>query len=147
MLKLNFPEYQPIITNKAGKLLIHDPVRKKSFVLTPEEWVRQHLINFLVKHKNISLNLISIEKQITYNFRTKRFDLLVYDREGHPYLMAECKSPMVRISQSTLEQIAVYNFSLKLPFLMVTNGIEHFYFSFDKENEKYVSIKSLPDRI
>ena len=112
MQKLNLPSFQFKLKSSENKQLIFDIIRKKYVVLTPEEWVRQNLIHFLIKEKNYPISLISCEKQLLVNKLKKRFDLLIYGPNGTPILIIECKSPKVKISQDTFDQIARYNMEL-----------------------------------
>ena len=143
MLKLNFPEFKILIKNKDNKSHIFDVLRKKFVVLTPEEWVRQHVVNFLIKN-NISKNHIAIEKRILINNLTKRFDVLVYDRNGEVLLLIECKAPKVNLNQKVFDQVSIYNQHLNSKFLMITNGLSHFYLKVDKKNKKYVFLNKFP---
>ena len=143
MLKLNFPEFKILIKNKDNKSHIFDVLRKKFVVLTPEEWVRQHVINFLIDN-NISKNHIAIEKRILINNLTKRFDVLVYDRNGEVLLLIECKAPKVNLNQKVFDQVSIYNQHLNSKFLMITNGLSHFYLKVDKKNKKYVFLNKFP---
>ena len=143
MLKLNFPEFKILIKNKDNKSHIFDVLRKKFVVLTPEEWVRQHVVNFLIEN-NISKNHIAIEKRILINNLTKRFDVLVYDRNGEVLLLIECKSPKVNLNQKVFDQVSIYNQHLNSKFLMITNGLSHFYLKVDKKNKKYVFLNKFP---
>ena len=143
MLKLNFPEFKILIKNKDNKSHIFDVLRKKFVVLTPEEWVRQHVINFLIEN-NISKNHIAIEKRILINNLTKRFDVLVYDRNGEVLLLIECKAPKVNLNQKVFDQVSIYNQHLNSKFLMITNGLSHFYLKVDKKNKKYVFLNKFP---
>ncbi|MFL2639302.1 MAG: type I restriction enzyme HsdR N-terminal domain-containing protein [Flavobacteriaceae bacterium] len=143
MLKLNFPAFKILIKNKDNKSHIFDVLRKKFVVLTPEEWVRQHVVNFLIK-KNISKNHIAIEKRILINNLTKRFDVLVYDRNGEVLLLIECKAPKVNLNQKVFDQVSIYNQHLNSKFLMITNGLSHFYLKVDKKNKKYVFLNKFP---
>ena len=102
---------------------VYDPIRKGWFVLQPEEEVRQHLLQFLMQEKGISHNLISVEKEISYQGMSRRFDAVVFDRDGRPDILCECKAPEVPITQDTVNQIARYNTVLKAPHLLITNGI------------------------
>jgi hypothetical protein len=106
---LNLPSFDPNLIKKEGKLWIVDSIRKKSLILTPEEWVRQHWINFLINHLKYPRGLIALEKGMKYNQLQKRTDLVTLDRVGKPYLLIECKAPEVRISQKTMEQASVYH--------------------------------------
>jgi len=124
--------------------LIFDEIRKKFIILTPEEWVRQHVIRYLVLDKNYPVSHISVEKQLKLHKTVKRYDIVVYNRDGGIELIVECKAPNIKISQDTFDQIARYNFVLKANLLMVTNGLEHYFCKMDFEAEKYEFIEELP---
>ena len=145
MQELNFPSYSFRLKASENKTLIFDIVRKKYVVLTPEEWVRQHVIHFLHTEKKYPISLMAIEKQLKINSLTKRTDIVVYNREGKPKIIIECKAPSVPISQGTFDQIARYNLQLESTFLMVTNGLDHYFCVMDHENTTYVFLKDLPD--
>lgn len=146
MQKLNFPDYSFRFKNR-DKLRIFDPIRKKFLVLQPEEWVRQHVIQFLLQEKNCPLSLINAEKELKINGLSKRYDIVVYNPDGSIYLMVECKAPEVRISQDTFDQIARYNLELKAEYLMVTNGLRHYFCKMDYTQEKYRFIEDIPGYI
>lgn len=139
MQKLNLPDYKFRLKSNENKILIFDNLRKKYIILTPEEWVRQHFVQFLIEEKKYPTSLIALEKQLTINNRKKRTDILVFNKEGNPYIIVECKAPKIKISQAAFDQIARYNLKLKANFLIVTNGLEHFYCRMDFENETYIS--------
>jgi len=122
---------------------VFDEVRKKWTILSPEEWVRQHLLNFLIHHKNVPASLISIEKEIVLNATKKRYDVVVYNREMKPVLLAECKSRDVSIDQNTLEQALRYNLILGVRYLLITNGLKDF--PIKVENGKGSLLEQLPD--
>jgi hypothetical protein len=145
MIKLNLPTYNFKLKSKENKTLIFDKLRKKYMVLTPEEWVRQHYVSFLIEEKNYPTSLIALEKQLTINNRKKRTDILVFNTNGNPEIIVECKAPSIKITQDTFDQIARYNLKLKANFLIVTNGLEHFYCKMDFENETYIFLKEIPD--
>ncbi len=145
MIKLNLPTYNFKLKSKENKTLIFDKLRKKYMVLTPEEWVRQHFVHFLIDKKNYPTSLIAVEKQLTINNRKKRTDILVFNAEGTPEIIVECKAPTIKITQDTFDQIARYNLKLKANFLIVTNGLDHFYCKMDFENETYIFLKEIPD--
>jgi hypothetical protein len=145
MLKLNFPDYTFSITESNGKLTIFDPVRKKYVVLTPEEWVRQHVIQYLNREKQVPLSLIRVESEIRLYKTRKRFDIAVFDRNGHPRLVVECKSSSVLVTQAVLDQVVRYNLALKVGFLMVTNGLQHIYCQVDTNSSTILLINDLPD--
>ena len=142
--ELNLPNYQAKIQKKEGDYFIYDEIRKGYFVLTPEEWVRQNFIHFLLNHHSYSKNYIKVEKQFKVNERIKRFDVLVYDKDASPFLLIECKAPEVKISQATFAQIATYNMELKVPYLIVTNGLTHFICEIDFENKTYNYLQEIP---
>jgi hypothetical protein len=145
MVKLNFPGYEFQVLEKAGKLNIFDPARKKYVSLTPEEWVRQHVIQYLNREKLVPLSLIGIESEIRLYKTRKRFDIAVFDRNGHPKLIVECKSPSVPVSQAVLDQAVRYNLALKVGFLMLTNGMQHIYCQVDTNDNSIRMINDLPD--
>jgi len=141
---LNLPSFDPNLIKKEGKLWIVDSIRKKSLVLTPEEWVRQHWINFLIHHLKYPKGLIALEKGMKYNQLQKRTDLVTLDRVGNPYLLIECKAPGVRISQKTMEQASVYHQEIKSEFLILSNGLEHIFLWYKSEENRFVQIKNCP---
>jgi hypothetical protein len=124
---------------------IFDEIRKKFIVLTPEEWVRQHVIQFLLQNLKYPKSYINVEKLIKVNGLSKRYDGIVFKPNGEIFLLIECKAPEIPISQNTFDQIARYNLELKAQYLMVTNGLNHYFCQMDFENEKYVFLKELPD--
>lgn len=142
--KLNLPTYNFKLKNSENKTLIFDKLRKKYFVLTPEEWVRQHYVSFLIDQKKYPISLIGIEKQLTINNRKKRTDILVFNAAGKPDIIVECKAPQIKITQATFDQIARYNLKLKANYLIVTNGLEHYYCKMDFKNETYIFLKEIP---
>ena len=145
MQNLNFPTYSFRFKNTENKVSIFDEIRKKFILLTPEEWVRQHVIHFLLLDKNYPKSYINVEKLIKINDLSKRYDVVVFQPNGEIFLLIECKAPEVAISQQTFDQIARYNLVLKAKYLMVTNGLNHYFCQMDFENEKYVFLKELPE--
>ena len=145
MERLNLPTYNFKLKNSQNKTLIFDKLRKKYVVLTPEEWVRQHFVHFLIDQKKYPETLIAIEKQLTINNLKKRTDILIFNSDGKPDVIIECKAPSIKISQKTFDQIARYNLQLKAEFLIVTNGLTHFYCKMDFKNKTYIFLKNLPD--
>ncbi|NTW23282.1 MAG: type I restriction enzyme HsdR N-terminal domain-containing protein [Lentimicrobium sp.] len=125
MQALNLPEYNLRTRQQGGQLQIFDPIRKKFVALTPEEWVRQNLIQYLSINKNIPLHMMACERGLVVNRMTKRFDLLVYNTSGKPVMIVECKAPSVVLSDDVYFQIARYNLALKVNYLLVSNGIQH----------------------
>ena len=144
MQPLNFPDYEFRFKGNENDFFIFDIVRKKFVPLKPEEWVRQHVIMFLFNDKGYPLQLLSVEKQLIINKMQKRYDLVGYFPNGKINLVVECKAPTVEITQETFDQIARYNMILKANYLMVTNGINHYYCEMDYKNEKYVFKKNIP---
>jgi len=145
MQKLNFPVYSFRFKNSENKVAIFDEIRKKFIILTPEEWVRQHVTQYLLQEKKYPKSYINVEKLIKINDLTKRYDLVVFQPNGALFLLVECKAPEVKITQQTFDQIARYNLTLKAKYLMVTNGLNHYFCEMDFENEKYVFLEQLPD--
>ncbi len=145
MRQLNFKQYSFRFKNRENKPLIFDVVRKKFMVLTPEEWVRQNTIQYLIKELNIPLSLINVEKQIKLHGTTRRYDIVTFNTDGSIFLIVECKADSIKISQDTFDQIARYNLVLKSTFLMVTNGIDHYYCKMDLQNQRYLFLETLPE--
>jgi hypothetical protein len=143
--KLSFPKYSFRLKNRENKRFIFDEIRKKFVVLQPEEWVRQHCLKFLIKNKKFPKSLINVEKELQINGLTKRYDIVVYNPDGSIHLIVECKSTKISINQNTFDQIARYNLALKARYLMVTNGINHYYCAMDFESERYQFLKEIPD--
>lgn len=144
MQQLHFPAYGFRFKSSENKISIFDPIRKKFIILTPEEWVRQHVIQFLAVEKNYPKSLINVEKVLVLNEMKKRYDLVVFNPDGSIHIIVECKAPQVEITQETFDQIARYNLSLKASYLMVTNGLQHYYCQMDYEKQAYVFLKELP---
>jgi len=141
---LNFPEFEFKIQESEGKLSIFDSLRKKYLILTPEEWVRQHMVSFLVHHRNYPKGLFSLEKEVVYNSLQKRFDILVLDRVGNPFLLIECKAPEVRLSKKTVEQVAVYNKTIGASYMGISNGRQHLFLKYNSDVKNYDQISDLP---
>ena len=144
MQKLNFPNYTFRFKNSENKVAIFDEIRKKFIVLTPEEWVRQHVVRFLLVEKNFPKSYINVEKVLKINGLTKRYDVVVFNPDGSIFLAVECKAPGVPISQHTFDQIARYNMTLKAVHLMVTNGLNHYFCQMDHEAEQYIFLPDAP---
>ncbi len=145
MLNIELPEYQFKVRRNDGKSEIFDIVRKKFVALTPEEWVRQRFVQYLLREKNVPSTLIAIEKTLVYNTMKKRADIVAYSSKGFPVLMVECKSEEVELSQKVFDQIAVYNIALKVPFLIITNGLNHLCCEIDFQNASYSFLQEIPD--
>jgi predicted type IV restriction endonuclease len=144
MQKLNFQLYNFRFKNSENKVSIFDAIRKKFIILTPEEWVRQHVVQFLIEEKKYPKSLINVEKVLKVNGLRKRYDAVVFNPDGSIFILIECKAPEIKITQATFDQIARYNMTLKAEFLMVTNGLNHYFCQMDFENEKYDFLTELP---
>ncbi len=124
--ELNFPKINTRFQNNDKEILqIFDIVRKKFVVLTPEEWVRQHVIHFLINFKRVPISCMAIEKQLILNNTKRRTDILIYNTSLHPVLIVECKSSDVNINQETINQALRYNLELKVPYVFLSNGLKH----------------------
>ena len=144
MPQLNLPNAALKTKLVEGTTQVFDAVRKKYLVLTPEEWVRQHFIHYLNKEKNYPLGLMGVEQMVKYNAMQTRADIVLYTADGKPNVIVECKAPKVKITQDAFNQIAKYNFKLKVDFLVVTNGMQHFCCAMDYENNKITFLEEVP---
>ena len=144
MKPLQFPQFEFRYQKYQNKVRIFSTLRKKFIILTPEEWVRQHCVKYLIEHKSYSPELMSEETMIKVNDLTKRCDIVSYHSDGKIKLIVECKAPEVPITQDTFDQIARYNLTLNADFLMITNGINHYYCSLDYKNQTYHFLPDLP---
>jgi predicted type IV restriction endonuclease len=124
--KLNLPSANFSLRKDQGKVWIFDMIRKKYVVLTPEEWVRQHFVHYLINDLKYPRSLFRLEGALTYNSLPKRSDILIRDRQGKPWMLIECKSPSIKLTQRAFNQIAVYNMTIGATFLAVTNGMVHY---------------------
>lgn len=130
---LNLPKAELKLSKRDGVVYVWCVIRKKNLVCTPEEWVRQHVIHFLINEKNIPAGLIASEYNLKYNGLSKRADIVIFNRKGSPVLLVECKATNVELSQETLFQAAQYNFQLDVCQLMLTNGIQHIFCRINRE--------------
>ena len=144
MQKLNFHSYQFRFKNSENIVSIFDEIRKKFIVLTPEEWVRQHCVRFLMEEKQYPKSLINVEKEIKINGLKKRYDIVVFNSDGSIHVLIECKAPKIKITQKTFDQIAQYNLQLKANYLMVTNGLNHYYCTMDFKQNCYHFLQEIP---
>lgn len=145
MQKLNLPEFNFKIKDENGKKFIFDAIRKKYVVLTPEEWVRQNFIQYLIVYKNFSAPLLALEMPFTLNNTDKRSDIAAYNKNGKIILLVECKAPDVAVSQKVFDQIATYNLKINAPYLVLTNGITHYCCKLDYKLKKWIFINEIPD--
>ena len=144
MPQLNLPNAVLKTKLVEGTTQVFDAVRKKYLVLTPEEWVRQHFIHYLNSEKKYPIGLMGVEQIVKYNNQSTRADIVLYTTEGMPNMIVECKAPKVKITQDAFNQIAKYNFKLRVDFLVVTNGIQHFCCAMDYENNKITFLEEIP---
>ena len=137
MQALNLPQYEFNTKNNDGRLLIFDELRRKFLVLTPEEWVRQNIIRYLIEEKKYPSGLISSEAGIKVNSLKRRYDGLIYSKEKKPLVLLECKSPKVKIDQKVFDQIFAYNTQIAAPYLLITNGLQHFFLAIENGAVKF----------
>lgn len=145
MVKLNLPPFDFQLKHGQERILIFDSLRKQYVVLTPEEWVRQHFIHYLIHHLNYPKALIKIEGGLTFNKLQKRSDIVVFNREGNPWMVIECKAPDLKLSDRTVHQASVYNHSLKAKYLVITNGMVHICCEIDWTNLKTIVMDTMPE--
>jgi hypothetical protein len=126
--KLNLPEFNLSLRKDKGKVWIFDVIRKKYLVLTPEEWVRQHFIHYLVEQLKYPKALFRVEGSLTYNKLQKRSDIVIHNRQGRPWMLIECKSPTIKLTQKAFNQVAVYNMTIGARYVAVTNGMVQYCF-------------------
>lgn len=122
MIRIEYPPYQPKIRQEAGKEQIFDEIRKRWVALTPEEWVRQNFLQYLLQVRKYPASLIAVEKEIMLHDLRKRFDVVVHDRQAKPWMIIECKEMGVKLDQKVLDQVLRYNITLQVPYLVITNG-------------------------
>ena len=144
MQTLNLPECGLEIQEKDGITTVFDVLRKKHVVLTPEEWVRQHFVHYLIRHFNYPKSLIKLERGHAFNTLKKRSDIIVFDRAGAAFMLVECKASHIKIEQKVFVQASVYNKTIKARYLVVTNGLQHFCCKIDQENGAYQFLDQLP---
>ena len=145
MQELNFPTYSFRFKNSENKVSIFDAIRKKFVILQPEEWVRQHCVQYLIEEKNYPKSLINVEKELKVNDLKKRYDIVIFNTDGSIHLIVECKAPKIKIQQDTFDQVARYNLALNATYLMVTNGLNHYYCVMDFKAEKYQFLEDIPE--
>ncbi|MGB5981018.1 MAG: type I restriction enzyme HsdR N-terminal domain-containing protein [Nonlabens sp.] len=145
MIPLRLPSATFRIKNKEKGRVIFDPIRKKFVQLTPEEWVRQHIVNLLLSRKRIPKQLMNIEKELIVAGTKKRYDIICYNKDGTIYLIVECKAPQISIDQNAFDQIARYNLVLDAEYLMVSNGLDHYFCTMDYDTKAYTFIPDLPE--
>ena len=145
MFELYLPKYGIKIANENGHLTIFDVLRRKYVALTPEEWVRQHFVHYLIGHKGYPQTLMANEIQLAIGNKKLRCDSVLYDRSLKPRMIIEYKAPTVNITQKVFDQITVYNMLLHVDYLVVSNGIKHYCCQMDYDNQKYLFLEDIPD--
>jgi len=143
MIKINYPAYQPKVKKEFNKEFIFDEVRKQWVALSPEEWVRQNFLQYLIQTKKYPASLIAIEKEIFLGDVKKRFDIVVYDSNTAPWMLIECKEMNIILNEAVLNQVLRYNINLQVPYLVVTSG--SYCFAFKSEHQQLQEINELPD--
>ncbi len=141
--KLRFPQVTIDMTEEDGKNYFFDPLRKKKLVMTPEEWVRQHVVHYFIS-LSYPKGLISMESGLKYNRLMKRTDIVVRDRDGGVFMLVECKAAYVKVNKKTIEQASIYNQELKAKYLAVTNGNVWYCFLMDYDKQAYQQMKEFP---
>jgi len=142
--ELIFPPINPKIKTEDNRQYILDPIRKAWVALTPEEWVRQHVVDFLINHRGYPLALMKTEATHKSNVGLRRTDIIVCDKIGKPVMIVECKSPDIKLTQGTMEQIANYNLTLKAEYLLVTNGLVLFGYKINFDIGKISQLREIP---
>ncbi|MBR4192567.1 MAG: type I restriction enzyme HsdR N-terminal domain-containing protein [Prevotella sp.] len=144
MFRLNLPQYEIKISEKDGKRMIFDFLRRKYVALTPEEWVRQHFVHFLIEHKGYPKGLIGNEIELQIGAKRLRCDSILYNKMAQPQMIIEYKAPTIPIQQKVFQQISTYNLLLKVDYLIVSNGIQHYCCKMDYDNQKCLFLKDIP---
>ncbi len=145
MFRLNLPQYEIKITEKDGKRMIFDFLRKKYVALTPEEWVRQHFTHYLVEHKGYPKGLLGNEIELQIGDKRLRCDSILYNKVARPQMIIEYKAPTVPLQQKVFDQVSAYNLLLRVDYLIISNGMEHYCCKMDYEHQKYLFLQEIPD--
>jgi type I site-specific restriction endonuclease len=143
MQRLNFPIYEFSVRQQDEQTQIFDPVRKRFVALTPEEWVRQHVIRYLLDQKGFPSGLLSVEGTIKLYHTKKRYDIAAFDQKGKPLLVVECKSPDTKLNPVVIDQVTRYNLTLQAPYLFITNGIVQIFLK--KAGKSFVQMNKFPE--
>lgn len=144
-VELNLPPYPFKLHQKDNVVFIFDELRKKDLVLTPEEWVRQHFIQYLINQKKYPKTLIKLEGGLQLNKLQKRTDIVVFGQTGVPEVLVECKATVVKITQDVFDQAARYNMIHQVKYLVITNGLQHYCCVMDYKNGSYRFLQELPE--
>ncbi len=144
MIELNLPEFKPQLKKSKGELYIFDIIRKKYYLLTPEEWVRQNFVNYLITEHHYPPSLMRLESGLKYEKRQKRSDILIYNRLGEPFWLVECKAMQVPLNQLVMEQASQYNHIIRARYVAITNGVYLLIYQLDYELADYQLIRQIP---
>ena len=144
IIPLNLPKTELTLTIKDNVIFVNCLIRKKKIILTPEEWVRQHYINFLSSHLQYPLSFISVEKELNYFGLKKRWDIVVFDNLFEPIILVECKAPNIKLNQEALKQVFTYQNKLNCEFIVLSNGIEHFQWQVDQLKKTIIEVSQIP---
>lgn len=144
MIKLNLPAIESTLKKADGKVWILDVIRKKYVVLTPEEWVRQHFIHYLISHARYPKALITVESGLQVNTMQRRSDIVVYARDGKPWMVVECKAPDLPLTNQVVQQVAAYNTTFQAPYVCITNGMQHHCYHIDYSVRQTTWLNNLP---
>jgi hypothetical protein len=144
MFRLNLPQYEIKISEKDGKRMIFDFLRRKYVALTPEEWVRQHFVHYLVEHKGYPKGLLGNEIELRLGDKHLRCDSILYNKAAQPQMIIEYKAPTVQLQQKVFDQISTYNLLLKVDYLIISNGLQHYCCKMDYEHQKYLFLEEIP---
>lgn len=145
MEQLQIPQYDCQVKKIEGELYIFDPIRRKNLLLTPEEWVRQHFVRYLLEEFDYPRGLMRTEGGLRYEQRQKRSDILVYDRNTEPFLLVECKASHIALSQETIEQASQYNYVIKAKYFAITNGLDFIIFKWTEAKGAYIAWQGIPE--
>ena len=145
MQELNLPSYEISVKRNGDRLTICDFLRRRHVALTPEEWVRQHFVHFLVEHKGYPKGLLANEVELSVGEKNLRCDSILYDPSLKPRMIVEYKAPSVVVTQKVFQQIATYNLLLHVDYLVVSNGLTHYCVKMDYDNQKYLFLDDIPD--
>lgn len=145
MIKLNLPPYPVRLNEENGKQKIFDTLRRRYVALTPEEWVRQHFVHFLINHKHYPASLMANEVRLTIGEKSVRADSVLYDTRLRPRMIVEYKAPHIAITQKVFDQISVYNLLLHVDYLVVSNGMQTYACKMDYDNQKYLFLEDIPE--
>lgn len=145
MFQLNLPQAELNIKKTKYGFQIKDIFRNRFVKLTPEEWVRQNFLHFLINHKSYPIGLIAVETELQVAGLKKRCDAIVYNQKAEPIIIIEFKAPEVNINQDVFDQVAIYNMKLNVEYFIISNGIEHYFYQLDKNNNQYIFLSEIAD--